>query len=180
MLSISMPCADLETLKNLEVIIDGERLFEAQRRTLGDRITCAVLTLGTRIIGLVLLAVAVINILRADPIVALYAGSFGVLMILAGNIGLRQFQNAPRRLILDENSLRFVDSWMGVERRFPRQGCLEVQCGSTDAGCAVYLTHPDKHIELLIEGVPHEAAIKIAETINRHLEPVRSAQPVPA
>lgn len=169
-MSTLLPCSSMpEDMRNFEVLIDGEPLLEGYRRTRADRILCAVLCCGTRLLGLVLLVAAAVLIVTEDAVGALNLGVLGVVFLIGGMIGFRQFQNAPKQLVLTESSLEFNDSWTGLSRSFPRAGCLETRCGGGDEGCTIYVIHPDQRIDLLVEGLPQPVAAEIVERLNAHL-----------
>lgn len=171
-MSTVLPCASSEALKNFEVEIDGERLFEAQLSSRRERILCSIVCCGTRLTGLILLVVAAVMIWRGGVLDAILVGGFGLTLIIGGIMGLEQFQNVPKRLILSGNQLTYVDNWTGLKRQFSRETCLEARCGTDDAGCGIYIIHPDQQVELLVDGIPGDIAQQITQVLNRHLAPV--------
>jgi hypothetical protein len=162
------PYAAYEAKQNLDVDLDGEHLFEVPQRSRGDRITCRVVCGLTRGLSVVLLLAAAWFALQEDMLAAFNVGMFAIILLVSGLVGLRQFQNQPRRILLNAEGLHFYDPWNGEERHFPRGACLEARCGS-ECSCAVYVVHPDKEIDLLVDDLPHEVAEEIVGGLNRHL-----------
>ena len=158
--------AALDELKNLEVVINGERLFWEQRKTLIEKVSCRVMCGAVRLIGLALLIVAVVQLLNGEAAFAINVGMLGLIILISGLIGFRNFQNAPRRLTLDTDKLEFVDTWTGQRRTFPRTGVIEARCGKADETCAVYLVHPNGKLDLLIDQLPRDLTPHITQALN--------------
>lgn len=168
-MSASIPVSDQDAIANLQVEIDGQTLYAGQRRTRCDRITCMLVCGGTRLGGSALLVIAAWLALRDDWIGAFNTFIFGATLLIGGIIGLRQFQNAPQRLVLNAEGLTYIDTWTGTRRHFERPECVETRCGSSNEGCAIYVLHPNHGIDLLIDDLPHDVATNIVQTLNAHL-----------
>ncbi|MCL4247467.1 MAG: hypothetical protein KJ065_04915 [Anaerolineae bacterium] len=166
----SLSFAALDELRDLEITLDGERLFAAERETPAQRIACAIICHGTRIVGLALLVIAAVMILREQILDAFYTGIFGLTLLIGGLMGLRQYQNDPRRLVLDATRLAYSDPWNDIYRAFPRSACLEVYCERDGERCALHVTHPDHRADILIEGLPLDIGQQIASRINHRLQ----------
>lgn len=163
------PCATVEALKNLEIVIDGERLFEEQRRTRGECAMCCVLRFGVQLSGVVLLLLAGWMALRGDYVALFYMGILGTTLLVGGLVGLRQYQNAPQRITLNDDSLIFHDTWTNDKRVFPRTDCLEVRT-CKDEGCgAIFVVQPDGQLARLVDGLPPDVVPTIVTTLNEHL-----------
>ncbi|MCA9903213.1 MAG: hypothetical protein KC547_05095 [Anaerolineae bacterium] len=174
-MSQSMSFAALDELRDLEITLDGERMFAAQHETPSQRLACAIVCYGTRIVGLALLVIAAVMILREQILDAFYIGIFGLTLLIGGLMGMRQYQNDPRRLVLDANRLAYSDPWNEIYREFPRSACLEVYCERDGDGCALHVTHPDHRAELLIAGLPPDIGQQIANRINQRLQSARGS-----
>lgn len=167
-MSAAVQQAELEETQNLEVILDGERLFPAYLGP-GGRLFVDAVSGIIRLIGLAMLTYAALLLLQNDPVLGINIGFLGAVLFFGSLVGLRETQNAARRITLDPVSLTFTDSWTGVERVLSRGSCLEAQCGQGKDGCSVYITYPDNRIELLIEGLRQTTAEEIATKLNEHL-----------
>lgn len=172
-----------EFLETLDVTLDGDRLFGDYERSRFDRILCMLICGGTRLSGLALIAVAIVLAIQDDVMGAFYVAVFGLTLFFGGLVGLRQYQNEPIRITLDTDSLIYTNPITGRRRKFPRDVCLNVRCARTDGNCAVYVMHPDSHMELLIDQLPREIVPELVEALNTHLcinvedsqEPARTA-----
>lgn len=153
----------------LEVNLDGDQLELAQNSRL-ETVMCMVVCGLTRLGGIALLLLGVwLAMAHQDYVGALNVMTFGMVMLLSGLLGLREFQNAPRRITLDTDALHFYDAWTGKHRDFQRTDCATAQYSPENA--AIYITHPNKQIDLLAEDIPEDAAPGIVDAINRHLCP---------
>jgi hypothetical protein len=167
-------CANSDEIRTLEVVLDGEPMFAADHSTRFDRLFCSIMCIGLRLIGTVLLVLAGIVMYRGEGVGAMNLGMLGLVVLLAGVIGVRQYQNAPRRIILDHSGLIYTDEWTGVRRRFPRISVLEAHCGHAEGSCAVYVVHPDQHVDLLLDGITPDIAQQVSAAINQHLQPAHA------
>jgi hypothetical protein len=167
-----------DALREFQIELDGETLFNTNSR--GEHLTCMIVCGVTRLGGLAFLLLAgYLVITRGDAILALNVAMFGMVLLLSGLIGLRGFQEQPRRLILDGEALRYVDPWSGVAREFPRQGCVTVRCGETDGRCALYVLHDDNRMDLLVDNLPREIVPTMVSALNEHLCAEAAAETLP-
>ncbi|MBE0688692.1 MAG: hypothetical protein IH587_01045 [Anaerolineae bacterium] len=179
-MSQSLSFEALYELDDLEVVVDGVRLFEIEQKTPSERIVCTIVCHGTRLVGSALLVLAALMIAFQQALDAFYVGIFGLTLLVGGLVGLRQFQNASRRLVLDKDKLTFLDNWNNIYREFPRSACLEVYCERDGDRCDVRVTHPNHTVNVVIEALPSEIAQQIANRLNQRLQSARSERLIPA
>jgi hypothetical protein len=161
--------ATRDFLDTLEVILDGERLFTAQARSKADRFLCALICGGTRLGGVLLLVVALMMNARGDTFGAFYVAVFGLTLFFGSLVGMREYQNTPARIELDDKALRYTDPWTGRQRVFPRNSCLNVRCARSAGECSIYVVHPDNGMDLLVDGLPREVLPELVQSLNAHL-----------
>ncbi len=158
-----------EYLENLEVTLDGERLFADYARSRSNRWLCAILCSGIRLTGLGMLVGAAILNVRGDGFGGFYMSVCGLGLLFGGLIGLRPLQNAPVRITLNGDSLRYRDTYTGEMRSFPRDACLKVCCGRSDGICSIFVMSCDDRMELLVGDLPREIVPELVRALNIHL-----------
>lgn len=156
-------------LDTFEVILDGERLFAAHARSPSDRLLCMLICGGTRIGAVALLGVALMMNAQGDSFGAFYVAVFGLTLLFGSLVGMREYQNTPARILLDDNTLTYVDPWTGRSRVFPRNSCLNVRCARNSGACSIYVVHPDNGMDLLVDGLPREVLPELVQSLNAHL-----------
>jgi len=179
-MSESLSLETLDALDDLQVVIDGERLFTTGHNTPTQQLICTIICNGTRLAGTLLLVLAALMIAWEQVLDAFYVGLFGLTLLLGALIGLRQFQNDPRRLVLDAERLSFLDSWNNIYREFPRSACLEVLCECAGEHCDLRVLHPNHTVNVVIEGLPRVIGQQIANRLNQRLRAAGGEHVIPA
>lgn len=156
-------------LDTFEVTLDGERLFTAQARSKADRFLCTLICGGTRLGGIALMGLALVMNARGDTFGAFYVAVFGLTLFFGSLVGMRQYQNMPARIELNDKALTYIDPWTGKQRVFPRDSCLNVRCARSSGNCSVYVVHPDNGMDLLVDGLPREILPELVQSLNQHL-----------